>query len=76
MKNTLTHIVDYKKTTFDKKYFGKCDMMSLNLKNILEYLKIQETLPSKSRTEYYSCKGIFLCVFFYPQKIDFQDVEE
>ena len=41
MKNTLTYIASYEKTTFDKKKRKeKCDMTSLNLEETLEYFKI------------------------------------
>ena len=41
MENTLTHIVNYQKTIFDKNFFEKCDMTSVKT---LKYFKIQEIL--------------------------------
>ena len=43
-------------------------MTSVNLEKTLEYLNIQENLPSENHTEYYLCKGIFLHVFLYPER--------
>ena len=65
MENTLAHIVNYEKTIFDKKKFKKSHMTSVNLKKILEYLKIQENLRSENLANYYLCKEIFLC-FYLP----------
>ena len=36
-------------------------MVSVNLGKTLEYPKIQESLRSENLTEYYLCKGVFLC---------------
>ena len=43
-------------------------MTSVKLGKTLEYLKIQESLPSENLTEYYLCKGIFLFAFLYPER--------
>ena len=42
-----------------------CDMTSVNIAKILEYLKIKESLRSEDLTEYYLCEGIFLYIFVY-----------
>ena len=52
MKNILTRMVNYEKTISDKKKFEKCNVTSINLGKILEYLKIQENLRSENLTEY------------------------
>ena len=64
-KSTLTHIVNYQKTIFDKiKNIEKCNMTSGNLEKTLEYLKIQESLRSGNLTHrLYLCKGIFYMFF-------------
>ena len=57
MKNTFTHIVNYEKTFFDKKFFfEKCDMTSVNLEKSVEYFKIQESLRFKNLTKF---EGIY-----------------
>ena len=38
-------------------------MTSVNLEKTLEYLKIQESLPSANLTKYYLCNRVFLHVF-------------
>ena len=43
-------------------------MTPVNLGKTLEYLKVQKSLPTESLPEYYLCKGIFLYVFFYPER--------
>ena len=54
MKNTLTHIVNYEKTIFDKKkQFEKVRHGVCQLRKTLEYLKIQERLSSENLTEYF-----------------------
>ena len=57
------------KTIFDKKknQFETRDMTFNSLEKTLGYLTIEESLRSEDYTEYYSCKGIFLYVFFYPE---------
>ena len=66
MENTLTHIFDYEKAIFHRQKFED-DMASFYLEKNLDYFTIQEILLSKSCTEYYFCKGIFLCFFLYPE---------
>ena len=51
----------------NKTQFEKCDMTSVNLEEILKYLKIKESLRSENLANYYLCKGIFLFVFIYPE---------
>ena len=53
MKSTLTHIVNYEKTIFDKKKFEKSDMTPVNFEKTLEYFKIQEILRSENLTNYW-----------------------
>ena len=43
-------------------------MTSVNLEKILEYFKVQESLPSENLTKYYLCKGILLYVVLYPER--------
>ena len=52
-----------KRQFLPKKSFEKCDVTSVNLEKTLEYLKIQESLPSENLTEYYLRKRIFFHVF-------------
>ena len=50
MKDTLTHLVNYEKTIFDKKIIWKV-WHDVRRKH-LEYLKIQESLSPENLTEY------------------------
>ena len=68
MKNTLTHIVNYEKTIFDKKNNLKSATGHVNFEKNLEYFKIQGRLRTKNFRKYYLCKGIFLYVFLYPER--------
>ena len=62
-KNTLSHLVSYKKTIFcQNKYFDKYDMTFANLQKTLNYLRIQEILLSENFTGYYLLiKEYFIC---------------
>ena len=50
MTNTLTRIINHEKTILEKKN-----------EKPLQYLKIQESLPSENLREHFLCQGIFLC---------------
>ena len=58
------------KILFLTKNNDMCDMMYVNLKKAIEYLKILESLRSENLTEYHLCTVTeYLYIFSLPRKV-------